>query len=129
MPIRKITTLKENSTSRLSFRGGVQSDQSQRSRATSATRRLSAQEQQSAAYQVNVAYRKFFIEDDFNDITIEELAQFMERDDDFEEPAQEETQLEAQQQQESQQPPTPEAPPVNQRQVAAVDAYNWFATL
>ena len=125
MPIRKITTLKENSTSRLSFRGGVQSDQSQRSRATSATRRLSAQEQQSAAYQVNVAYRKFFIEDDFNDITIEELAQFMEREEDYVEEAKTD---EDSQEQQQQAPPVPDQP-VDQRKVAAVAAYDWFATL
>ena len=132
MPVRKIDTSKGNSNSRLSFQGGVQAGQSQSTRATIRARRVSAQEQQSSAFQVNVAYRKFFIEDDFNDITIEELAKFMERDDDFVEPAEDENKLDAQQQQQQpplQQPLFSQEPQVNKRQAFAADAYNWFATL
>ena len=129
MPVRKIDTSKGNSNSRLSFQGGVQAGQSQGARATIRARKVSAQEQPSSAFQVNVAYRRFFIEDDFNDITIEELAKFMERDDDFVEP--EEEKLEAKQQEQSpvQQPLFSQEPQVNKRQAFAADAYNWFATL
>jgi len=128
--VKKLNLPKGNSTSGLSIRGGVQSGESQGARATIRARNVSAQEQQSSAFQINVAYRKFFIEDDFNDITIEELAKFMERDDDFVEP--EEEKLEAQQQPQQtplQQPLFSQEPTVNKRQAFAADAYNWFATL
>ena len=116
-------------SSGLSFRN-VQSGQSQSSqglRQSQRTRDVTSQGQQSSAYQINFTPRSFFIEDDFNDITIEELAQFMERDDDFvEETSTEESQEQDQQQQA---PPPPPEQPVDQRKVAAVAAYDWFATL
>ena len=129
MQVKKLNVPKGNSTSGLSLRGGIQSGESQGARATIRARKVSAQEQQSSAFQVNVAYRRFFIEDDFNDITIEELAKFMERDDDFVEP--EEEKLEAKQQEHPpvQQPLFSQEPQVNKRQAFAADAYNWFATL
>ncbi len=115
-------------SSGLSFRN-VQSGQSQSSqglRQSQRTRDVTSQGQQSSAYQINFTPRSFFIEDDFNDITIEELAQFMDRDDDFvEEASTEEAQSQEQQQPE---PPQPEQP-VDKRKVAAVAAYDWFATL
>ena len=130
MPVRKIDTSKGNSNSRLSFQGGVQAGQSQGTRATIRARKVSAQDQQSSAFQINVAYRRFFIEDDFNDITIEELAQFMERDDDFVEPEEEKIETKQQEQQPPlQQPLFSQEPQVNKRQAFAADAYNWFATL
>ena len=116
-------------SSGLSFRN-VQSGSSQSSqglRQAQRTRDVTSQGQQSSAYQINFTPRSFFIEEDFNDITIEELAQFMERDDDFvEETSTEESQEQDQQQQA---PPPPPEQPVDQRKVAAVAAYDWFATL
>ena len=112
-------------TSGLSFRD-VNSGRGQGARQTQRTQ-LNSDQSQSSAYQVNFAYRSFFFEEDFNDITIEELAQFMERDDDFvEEVDEEEAQPKAAAQ--TQQPPEPEQP-VDKRKVAAVAAYDWFATL
>ena len=114
-------------TSGLSFRN-VQSGQSQNSQGLRQTKRTSnanLQDQQSAAYQINFASRSFFIEDDFNDITIEELAQFMEREEDYVEEAKTD---EDSQEQQQQAPPVPDQP-VDQRKVAAVAAYDWFATL
>ena len=113
-------------TSGLSFRN-VQSGQSQSSQGLRQTRRTSdatLQDQQSAAYQLHFAPRSFFIEDDFNDITIEELAQFMEREDDYVE----ETKTDEDSQEQQKAPPVPDQP-VDQRKVAAVAAYDWFATL
>ena len=130
MQVKKLNVPKGNSTPGLSLGGGIQSGESQGARATIRTGKVSAQEQQSSAFQINVAYRKFFIEDDFNDITIEELAQFMERDDDFVEPEAEEKLEAAQEQQpQLQQPLFSQEPQVNKRQAFAADAYNWFATL
>lgn len=118
-------------TSGLSFRN-VQSGKgqgAQSSRVSQRTIQATADQSQNLAYQVNFASRSFFLEDDFNDITIEELAQFMERDEDFvEQIDEEETQAQAQAQQQQQPPPEPEAP-VDKRKVAAVAAYDWFATL
>lgn len=124
MEIKRLNGSKGTSTP--SFRSiDVKSEQKQSS-ATRQTQRIRVrpeQQQQSAAYQLHFSRRSFFIEDDFNDITIEELAQFMERDDDFVEEVKAETKTP-----EQTQPQAPEPPP-DPRKVAAVDAYNWFATL
>ena len=129
MQVKKLNVPKGNSTSGLSLGGGIQSGESHGARATIRARKVSAQEQQSSAFQVNVAYRRFFIEDDFNDITIEELAKFMERDDDFVEPEEEKLEAKQQEQPPVQQPLFSQEPQVNKRQAFAADAYNWFATL
>ena len=116
-------------TSGLSFRN-VRSGQgqgAQGARGSQRTQQATTEQNQSSAYQIHVAPRSFFFEEDFNDITIEELAQYMERDEDFvEQVDEEETQEQAQAQQQA--PPEPEAP-VDKRKVAAVAAYDWFATL
>ncbi len=124
MEIKRLNGSKGTSTA--SFRSiDVTSEQKQSSaaRQTQRIRVRPEQQQQSAAYQLQFSRRSFFVEDDFNDITIEELAQFMERDDDFVEEVKAETKP-----QEQTQPQAPEPPP-DPRKVAAVDAYNWFATL
>ena len=117
-------------TSGLSFRN-VRSGQGQGAQGARASQRMqqTADQSQNLAYQIHVAPRSFFCEDDFNDITIEELAMYMEREEDFVEPSNEEEEsAEQAQAQTQQQPPEPEAP-VDKRKVAAVAAYDWFATL
>lgn len=114
-------------TSGLSFRD-VKSGSGQGARQTQRAQvRTDPDQSQSSAYQVSFARRSFFFEEDFNDITIEELAQFMERDDDFVEEVDEEAE-QAKVAAQTQQPPEPEQP-VDKRKVAAVAAYDWFATL
>ncbi|MBQ7476363.1 MAG: hypothetical protein IJT06_03090 [Selenomonadaceae bacterium] len=111
-------------SSRVSFRNAP-SEQSRSSRRTLRTRATTPQSStQSSAYQINFAHRNFFIEEDFNDITIEELAKYMERDEDFVEAAT----VEEEKPKAAAQQPAQEFP-VNQRKAAAADAYNWFATL
>ena len=122
MDVKRINVPK--SSSRVSFRN-TSSEQSHSSRRTLRTRATTPQSSnQSAAYQINFAHRNFFIDEDFNDITIEELAQYMERDEDFVEAAT----VEEEKPKAAAQQPAPELP-VNQRKAAAADAYNWFATL
>ena len=123
MEIKRLNGSKGTSTA--SFRSIDVTSEQKQSSATRQTQRIRVrpEQQQSAAYQLQFSRRSFFLEDDFNDITIEELAQFMERDDDFVEEVKAETKP-----QEQAQPQVPETP-ADPRKVAAVDAYNWFATL
>ena len=113
-------------TSGLSFRD-TRSGQGQGARRIQSAQ-ITPDQSQSSAYQVNFARRSFFFEEDFNDITIEELAQFMERDDDFVEEVDEDAEKTQTAAAQTQQPPEPEQP-VDKRKVAAVAAYDWFATL
>ena len=116
-------------TSGLSFRN-VRSGSGQSAQGARASQRMqqtTADQNQNLAYQINFAPRSFFFEDDFNDISIEELAMYMERDENFVEQVDEEEPKE-QAQSQQQAPPEPEAP-VDKRKVAAVAAYDWFATL
>lgn len=122
MDVKRINVPK--GSSRVSFRNAP-SEQSQSSRRTIRTRATTPQNNtQSSAYQINFAHRNFFIDEDFNDITIEELAKYMERDEDFVEAAT----VEEEKPKAAAQQPAQEFP-VNQRKAAAADAYNWFATL
>ena len=108
MEIKRLNGSKGTSTA--SFRSiDVTSEQKQSSAARQAQRiRVRPeQQQQSAAYQLHFSRKSFF----------------MERDDDFVEEVKAETKP-----QEQAQPQAPEPPP-DPRKVAAVDAYNWFATL
>ena len=124
MDVKRVNLPK--SSSRISVRN-TSSGQSQSSRRTLRTRAATPQpSNQNFAYQINFAHRNFFIDEDFNDITIEELAQYMERDEDFVEAA---TVEEEKPKAAAQPQPMPEASPINQRKAAAADAYNWFATL
>lgn len=124
MEVKRLNVPKR--TSGLSFRD-TRSEQGQGARRIQRPQ-ITADQNQTAAYQVNFARRSFFFEEDFNDITIEELAQFMERDDDFVEEVDEEAAQPNAAAAQTQQPPEPEQP-VDKRKVAAVAAYDWFATL
>ncbi|MBR5914706.1 MAG: hypothetical protein IKZ58_10165 [Selenomonadaceae bacterium] len=111
-------------TSGLSFRdtrSGQGARQIQRAQMT-------PDQSQGSAYQISFARRSFFFEEDFNDITIEELAQFMEREEDFVEEVDEEAEKAKMAAAQTQQPSEPEQP-VDKRKVAAVAAYDWFASL
>lgn len=125
MEVKRLNVPKR--TSGLSFRDGMRSGQGRSAQQIQRTQ-VNADQGQSSAYQISFARRSFFFEEDFNDITIEELAQFMERDEDFVEEVDEEAAKAKAAAAQTQQPPEPEQP-VDKRKVAAVAAYDWFASL